>query len=79
VPVALRIDGLRVVIFVDDHEPAHVHVFGDGECKITLGDDPDSIRVTYAIGVSAGERRRAVRAVRASHAFLTERWATLHG
>jgi hypothetical protein len=28
--------GLRVVIFVDDHEPAHVHVFGDGQVKIGL-------------------------------------------
>jgi len=23
-----RGEGLRVVIFADDHEPAHVHVFG---------------------------------------------------
>ena len=30
----LRAGGLRVVIFVDDHEPAHVHVFGDGQAKI---------------------------------------------
>jgi hypothetical protein len=28
--------GLRVVIFLDDHDPAHVHVFGDGEVKINL-------------------------------------------
>jgi hypothetical protein len=32
----LRAHGLRVVIFVDDHQPAHVHVFGDGEAKINL-------------------------------------------
>lgn len=31
-----RKDGLRVVIFLDDHAPAHVHVFGDGEVKINL-------------------------------------------
>jgi hypothetical protein len=30
----LRAEGLRVVIFVNDHQPAHVHVFGDGEAKI---------------------------------------------
>jgi hypothetical protein len=29
-----RAHGLRVVIFVDDHEPAHVHVFGDGRAEI---------------------------------------------
>ncbi|WP_244475818.1 DUF4160 domain-containing protein [Methylobacterium sp. Leaf93] len=32
----LRSGGLRVIIFVDDHEPAHVHVFGDGHAKINL-------------------------------------------
>ena len=26
-----RAHGLRVIIFTDDHEPAHVHVFGDGQ------------------------------------------------
>jgi hypothetical protein len=26
-----RSGGLQVVIFIDDHEPAHVHVFGDGQ------------------------------------------------
>jgi len=31
-----RAHGLRVVIFVDDHLPAHVHVFGDGQTKINL-------------------------------------------
>jgi len=29
--------GLRFVIFVNDHQPAHVHVFGDGEAKVDLG------------------------------------------
>ena len=31
-----RAQGLRVIIFVDDHQPAHVHVFGDGHAKINL-------------------------------------------
>ena len=31
-----RAHGLRVVIFANDHEPAHVHVLGDGEAKINL-------------------------------------------
>ncbi len=32
----LRADGLRVVIYTNDHLPAHVHVYGDGEAKIGL-------------------------------------------
>jgi hypothetical protein len=37
----LRARGLRVVIFINDHRPAHVHVFGDGEAKINLS-GPDN-------------------------------------
>jgi hypothetical protein len=32
----LRAHGLRVVIFTNDHDPAQVHVFGDGKAKINL-------------------------------------------
>jgi hypothetical protein len=32
-----RESGLRFVIFIDDHAPPHVHVFGDGVAKIELG------------------------------------------
>jgi uncharacterized protein DUF4160 len=32
----LRAHGLRVVVFANDHQSAHVHVFGDGEAKINL-------------------------------------------
>lgn len=31
-----RAHGLRIIIFTDDHEPAHVHAFGDGQAKINL-------------------------------------------
>ncbi|SDO86242.1 DUF4160 domain-containing protein [Aureimonas jatrophae] len=27
---------MRFVIYVDDHEPAHVHVYGDGEARINI-------------------------------------------
>lgn len=29
-PIVLRFDGLRVVIYPNDHRPAHVHVIGRG-------------------------------------------------
>lgn len=30
VPTVARIDGLRVVIYPNDHRPAHIHVIGQG-------------------------------------------------
>ncbi|MCY4396412.1 MAG: DUF4160 domain-containing protein [Rhodospirillaceae bacterium] len=36
-PTVLRLDGLRVVIYPNDHRPAHVHVVGgDGEAVFDL-------------------------------------------
>ncbi|QQR37908.1 DUF4160 domain-containing protein [Devosia rhizoryzae] len=32
----LREGGLRYVIYLNDHEPAHLHVYGDGEVKIDI-------------------------------------------
>ena len=75
----LREDGLRVVIFVNDHLPAHVHAFGDGECKINLlGTDgaPALVRVD---GMTRGEVRRAMRIVAERQAFLLARWEDIHG
>ncbi len=37
VPTVLQIDGLRVVVYLNDHRPAHVHVVGaEGEAVFYL-------------------------------------------
>lgn len=75
----LRAEGLRVVIFLNDHPPAHVHVFGDGESKIDLeGADvgPDLI---WSVGANAAEVRKAMRIVAEQQQLLLLRWSELHG
>ena len=75
----LRAHGLRVVIYLNDHEPAHVHVFGDGEAKINLrGVDGDS-ELVWADAMSRAEVRRAMQVVVANQAFLLQRWEDIHG
>ena len=72
----LREAGLRVVIFANDHPPAHVHVFGDGETKIDLrGGAP---RLVWAEGAPRAEIRRAMRLVADHRAFLLARWEEIH-
>jgi hypothetical protein len=74
-----RAHGLRIVIFVDDHQPAHVHVFGDGEAKFNLageGGEPDLI---FAIGMTRGDIRSAIRIVKEQQAYLLKRWSEIHG
>jgi hypothetical protein len=75
----LREGALRVVIYPDDHDPPHVHVMGDGETKILLGDSPEALFVISSIRTKANERRRAIDVVQANHSFLRLRWSELNG
>ena len=74
----LRAEGLRVVIFTNDHEPAHVHVFGDGEAKIDLRSAGGVPELIWADGMSRNEVRRALRIVAANRALLLARWEEIH-
>jgi Domain of unknown function (DUF4160) len=75
----VRAGALRLVIYPDDHDPPHVHVIGDGETKIVLGDSPQSMHVIFSHGAKANEKRRAVAAVREQHSLLVRRWSELNG
>ena len=74
-----RAHGLRVIIFTDDHESAHVHVFGDGQAKINLiGSDRDPALVS-AEGMKANDLRRAMKLVRDQQDQFLARWREIHG
>ena len=75
----LRAQGLRVVIYVNDHDPAHVHVFGDGEAKINLLGDGGLPVLIWADGMSRGEVRRSLRIVTEEQIALLARWEEIHG
>lgn len=75
----LRAEGLRVVIFLNDHVPAHVHVFGDGEAKIDLLGAGGAPELVWADGMTRGEVRRAMRVVVEGQAVLLARWKEIHG
>ena len=74
----LRAHGLRVVIFTNDHLPAHVHVFGDGEAKINLLGPDGAPELIWADGMSHGEMRRAMRIVAEQQRVLLGRWKEIH-
>jgi hypothetical protein len=71
--------GLRFVIFVDDHEPAHVHVVGDGAAKINLSGPDGAPELIANDGFKTGDLRKAMRIVTAQQAMLRARWRELHG
>jgi hypothetical protein len=75
----LRADGLRVVIYVNVHLPAHVHGFGDGEAKINLIGPQGTPGLVWADNMTRAEVRRSMRVVAAQRSFLTRRWEDIHG
>ncbi|KSB87300.1 hypothetical protein AS593_22910 [Caulobacter vibrioides] len=75
----LRTQGLRVVIFTNDHEPAHVHVFGDGEAKINLVGRDDAPELVRAQAMTRAEIRRAMAIVVEHRDALLARWRDIHG
>ena len=74
-----RANGLRVIIFTDDHQPAHVHVFGDGQAKINLLGANGSPELVWVEGMTGGETRRAMRIVTEQQSLLLARWEDIHG
>lgn len=79
-PTILRIGGLRVVIWPNDHRPAHVHVIGsDGEAVFNLRcpGGPPELRESY--GFRLAELNRMEDALAAELATLCVEWRTIHG
>lgn len=74
-----REGGFRFVIFTDDHEPAHVHVTGQGKAKIIIAGSDGRPEVGYNDGLKAGDLRRVLRIVADRQAMLMERWNEHHG
>ena len=75
-PTVLRIDGFRVVIYPNDHPPAHVHIIGPGWVVVVNLLGPE---VREAIGCSEPEAGRVLRLVTDHQAALTEAWRRYHG
>ena len=74
----LRAGGLRVVMYVNDHAPAHVHVFGDGEAKITLLGWGGMVELVWGVHMTRPEIRRALRVVAEHQTALLQRWEDIH-
>jgi hypothetical protein len=73
-PTVMRMQGFRFVIWPDDHEPPHVHVFkAGGEVVIRLHEN----RVWERKGMSVREASLALDLVMTHCGFLLEQWRLL--
>jgi hypothetical protein len=76
VPAVLRVDGLRVAIYPNDHPPAEVHVIGPGWVVVINLIGPE---VRELIGCNEAEARRVLRLIDGDRETLMVAWRRLHG
>ncbi len=74
-----RAYGLHIVIFIDDHRPAHVHVFGDGQAKINLLGPGGEPALVWSEDMTKADVRRAMRTVQEQQTVLIQQWERIHG
>ena len=80
VPTVLRVYGLRVVIYPNDHRPAHVHIIDRGReavFNLNCPVGPAEIRENY--GFSKREVRRMVSVLLDHLEELCRAWEQIHG
>jgi hypothetical protein len=84
VPTVLSFSGLRVVVYPNDHRPAHVHVIGRGReavfnlnCRGAGESGPIELRENY--GFLGREITRIESALAAHLLELCQAWERIHG
>jgi Domain of unknown function (DUF4160) len=79
-PTVLRIGGLRLVIWPNDHDPAHVHVFSEeAEAKIALGESNGHPRLIENRRMKRSDLSKALKGVSEHRLMLMEKWSKFHG
>ena len=75
-----KIGGRRVVIYPNDHRPAHVHVIGN-DCeavfKLNCPEGPPELRENF--NCPANELAKIKAALEERTAYLCAEWSRIHG
>ena len=75
-----RFNGYRVVIWLNDHRPAHVHVIGKGGeavFKLHCPEGPPELREVY--GLSTKQVKDILEKLTELLSELCEGWSEIHG
>jgi Domain of unknown function (DUF4160) len=79
-PTVLRFEGLRVVVYPNDHAPAHMHVIGKGhEAVFNLSCPAGPVELRENYGFSRREVTRIRIMLTNCLAELCAAWGNIHG
>jgi hypothetical protein len=73
-----RAHGFRFVIYMFDHEPAHVHITGAGQAKVNLLGHDGAVEVVFSIGIKRSEMRRLIAEVIEHREDFLKEWEHIH-
>jgi len=80
VPTVLKLEGLRVAIYPNDHRPAHVHVIGAGKEAVFVLNYPNGpVELRECFGFSGKALQEIARSLETNLERLCESWKTIHG
>jgi hypothetical protein len=76
----MRLDALRVVVYPNDHRPAHVHVIGRGlESVFNLNCPAGPVELRENYGFPTRELTHILAALTANLRHLCRAWEHIHG
>ena len=79
-PTIFRQNGFVVMIYLNDHTSAHVHVFkAEAEVIISLGNEATPPQVRENIGMSRRDERAALKIAGECQAVFWDEWRRIHG
>ncbi len=79
-PTVLRFENLRIVIYPNDHRPAHVHVIGpEHEAVFNLNCPAGPVRLRENYGFPLRELRRIEQVLNLHISKLCSAWERIHG
>jgi uncharacterized protein DUF4160 len=79
-PTVLKFEGLRVVVYPNDHRPAHVHVIGpDAEALFFLSCPTGAIRLRENYGFPLSRLNRIEKVLKKNQEALCRAWENIHG
>jgi hypothetical protein len=80
VSTVMRLDGLRVVVYPNDHRPAHVHVIGPGcEAVFNLNCPAGPVELRENYGFPSRKVSHMLDVLTAQLEILCQAWEYIHG
>ena len=79
-PTIVRMRNIRIVIYANDHRPAHVHAIRGDEFSVfdlNCPDGPPELKEAH--GFSGTELKRIAAAIAAQLGLLCLQWRSIHG